>query len=433
MTPIHLQPDNGTSSGRGATPPAPLALAASAGAEVQRWMACLFEHRATPLVPLPTLAAQLGVAAVHVKDEGGRLGLRSFKALGGAYAVTRLVQARALSLGCPVGPQDLPRSASGSLDLAEGAPAPARTPGGHAFREAAGGMSFACATDGNHGQSVAAGARLVGARSVIFVHQGVSALRRDAIARFGADIREVRGSYDDAVAQAQAQAQAHGWTLLSDTAWPGYEEVPLIVMQGYTLITHEVAAQIERLPTHVFLQAGVGGFAAALAVSMADVWRQAAPRFIVVEPDRAACLLESARQGRRVRVGAAEETLMSMLECYEPSLTAWKILEPLASAFMAVTDADAVAAMRTLALDLPARETVLAGESGAAGLAGLSAAWRDAAVRRALRLDADSRVLLINTESATDAARYLALVGVPPADVARRAASGPPCTRSDPG
>lgn len=403
-------------------PPAPAALAASAGAGVQRWMAAIFELRPTPLLPLPTLAAQLGVAAVHVKDEGARLGLRSFKALGGAYAVTRLVHARALGLGLPVRPDDLPRSASGTLDLAEGREAPARRPGASAFRQAARGMTFACATDGNHGQSVAAGARLVGARSVIFVHQGVSQLRRDAIARFGADVREVAGSYDDAVAHALAQAEGNGWNLLSDTSWPGYEEVPMIVMQGYTLITHELGGQLERPPTHVFLQAGVGGFAAALAVSMADLWREAPPRFVVVEPDRAACLMESARQGRRVRIGAREETLMSMLECYEPSLCAWQLLQPLASAFMAVADTQAVEAMRTLALDLPARETVQAGESGAAGLAGLMAACRDAAARRALGLNAGSRVLLINTESATDAARYLELVGVTPSDVARRAA-----------
>ena len=400
-------------------------LTGSAGAEVQRWIASIFEHRPSPLIGLPTLAGQLGVGAIHVKDEGARLGLRSFKALGGAYAVIRLVHAQAERLGFAIGPEDLARSPDGTLDFPDPAVPQARTPGGVAFRQVAREMTFACATDGNHGQSVAAGARLVGARAVIFVHQGVSAHRREAIARFGADVREVPGTYDDAVAEACAQAEANGWTLLSDTSWPGYERIPMLVMQGYTLITHEVAQQLDRPPTHVFLQAGVGGFAAALAVSMADRWADASPRFIVVEPDRAACLLASARQGRRLRIAASEETLMSMLECYEPSLGAWKLLQPLAAAFMAVTDAQAVSAMRTLALALPPGETVLAGESGAAGLAGLMAAVDDTAAWHALGLDRNSRVLVVNTESATDPARYLELVGAAPADIARRAGARP--------
>ena len=422
MPPIHMH-DPGTLPARAQH--APPELTAAAGAQVRRWIASIFDHHPTPAVALPTLAEKLGIGAIHLKDEGARLGLRSFKALGGAYAVIRLVHAQAARLGNTLEPEDLARSPTGTLDFAEDLSPQPRTPGAAAFRQAARGMTFACATDGNHGQSVAAGARLVGARAVIYVHQGVSPLRREAIARFGADIREVRGNYDDAVSEASAQAEANGWTLLSDTSWPGYEDIPMLVMQGYTLITHELAQQLEQPPTHVFLQAGVGGFAAALAVSMADLWREAPPRFIVVEPDRAACLLASAREGRRLRIAAGDETLMSMLECYEPSLGAWKLLQPLASAFMAVTDAQAVTAMRTLALQLPAPETVLAGESGAAGLAGLMAASGDAAARRALGLGQDSRVLLVNTESATDPGRYLQLVGVPPAEIARRAGEQP--------
>jgi len=419
MTTIRIQ--------QAATPrgSAPAALAQGSGAEVQRWISAFFEHRPTPLISLPTLAAQLGVGAISIKDEGARLGLRSFKALGGAYAVIRLVHERAMRDGLAVRVQDLPRSRSGSLEIPADLEERAATPQGTAFSEVAKGMTFACATDGNHGQSVAAGARLVGARAVIFVHQGVSQLRRDAIARFGAEVREVRGSYDNAVGEALAQAQAHGWTLLSDTSWPGYEDIPMLVMQGYTLMTHELADQLDVPPTHVFLQAGVGGFAAALAVSMAERWGAETPRFIVVEPDRAACLLASARQGRRVRIEPGEETLMSMLECYEPSLTAWELLHPLTSAFVAVTDAQAVGAMRTLALKLPAEETVLAGESGAAGLAGLLTLSGDAVARRELALDESSRVLLVNTESATDPDRYLQLVGLAPHEVARRIQRSP--------
>lgn len=398
-------------------------LSANAASEVHRWVSSIFEYHPTPLVSLPSLAAKLRIGGLSIKDEGARLGLRSFKALGGAYAAMRFARARAAEVGLRVEIEDLPRSQSGSLDFASNVPPPRpETPTASAFREIAKGITFACATDGNHGQSVAAGARLIGARAVIFVHQGVSPLRRDAIARFGADIREVRGNYDDAVAEALTEASANGWTLLSDTSWPGYEDIPQLVMQGYTLITHELTQQLEAPPTHVFLQAGVGGFAAALAVSMADRWRKTTPQFVVVEPDRAACLLASAVQGSRTRIAAGEETLMSMLECYEPSMTAWELLEPLTSAFVAVTDAQAVAAMRTLALDLPASETVVAGESGAAGLAGLLAIADDHAARDRLGLQKNSRVLLVNTESATDPARYREFVGLEPNDVAGRIA-----------
>jgi diaminopropionate ammonia-lyase len=409
-----------TQGKRGLVGPAPDALSAKACLEVHRWIATIFDARCTPLVSLPTLASQLGVDAVTIKDEGARLGLRSFKALGGAYAVIRLAYDRAVRLGVPVRLEDLPRSGNGSLDWAEEPDDQTESSSVAAFRNVAKNMTFACATDGNHGQSVAAGARLIGARAVIFVHEGVTELRREAIARFGAEICEVQGSYDDAVAEALAQAEANGWTLLSDTSWPGYEEIPMLVMQGYTLITHEIAQQLDAPPTHVFLQAGVGGFAAALAVSIADRWRDKTPRFIVVEPDRAACLMASATAGHRVHIEPTQETLMSMLECYEPSLAAWELLEPLTSAFVAVTDAQAVGAMRTLALKLPAPETVLAGESGAAGLAGLLTVSGNAQARRRLGLDERSRVLLVNTESATDPARYFDLVGVAPNDVARR-------------
>jgi diaminopropionate ammonia-lyase len=391
-------------------PPDEPRLSFASAEQVRAVVSAVFRYAPTPLHTLPELAAHLDLASVTVKDEGQRLGLRSFKALGGAYAVIRLVMAHAaIRLGRPVVLGDLPRSRSGTLALSERE----GTAGGSAFRDAAASLTFACATDGNHGQSVAAGARLVGSRAVIFVHAGVSQSRRDAIARFGAEIRVVQGSYDDAVAEAARQAEAEGWTLLSDTTWPGYEEIPRWVMQGYTLIAAEVHAALERPPTHVFLQAGVGGFAAALASAMAGAWPDAIPRFVIVEPERAACLLASARAGRPVAVDVGEPTLMSMLECYEPSLLAWRLLDSLADAFLCVAEADAIEAMRVLAFPRGGDTPVLAGESGAAGLAGLLVASRDPEMRKALGLTSASRVLLINTESATDESRFAELVGSP--------------------
>lgn len=394
------------------------ALDAAAARSATELLAQCFDYQPTRLVSLAATAARCGLGAIHLKDEGARLGLKSFKALGGAYAVIRLVlQEASRQLGRPVAASELPRPASGSLAL----PAAGQqdTPGNPEVARIAAGMSFACATDGNHGQSVAAGARLVGARAVIFVHATVSQERMDAIARFGPEMRVVLGSYDDAVAESARQAQAHGWTLLSDTSWPGYTEPPTWVMQGYSAMVHEIAHQIPAPPTHVFLHAGVGGFAAAVANALHSVC-QPGPKVVIVEPQRAACLLASARAGHRVRTPDDAPTIMAMLECYEPSLLAWDILAPLASAFMAVDDADAVAAMRVLADPVSDAEVVVAGESGSAGLAGLLVACCEPEVRSALGLDASSRVLCVCTESATDLARYAAAVGRDAAEVARR-------------
>ena len=402
-------------------PPAHPMLDAQAAGQVVSLLEACFDYAPTPLVDLPGIAEREGLGAVCIKDEGARLGLKSFKALGGAYAVVRLVMAQAAKkLGRPITPDELPRAAGGSLDPGTAdAKVRATSAGASAMATAAAGMTFACATDGNHGQSVAAGARLVGASAVIFVHEGVSAERRAAIARFGADLREVPGSYDDAVAESVRQCEANGWTLLSDTSWPGYTEVPALVMQGYTAMVHELRQQLQTPPTHVFLQAGVGGFAAALATGLADIF-DPMPVVVVVEPTRAACLLASIEAGELLRIEAQEPTVMAMLECYEPSLVAWELLRPLATAFMAVDEDDALVAMRRLARPRQDTEVVVAGESGSAGLAGLLAACATIDGKAALGLDASSRVLLINTESATDAASYEAAVGQSAATVAAR-------------
>jgi diaminopropionate ammonia-lyase len=373
-------------------------LGVKAAEEVERHLACRHNHRATPLHSLRALAGELGVGTIHVKDEGCRLGLGSFKALGGAYAVIRLVLEEAsCRLGRPV-------------DIAE-LHAPE-------VRAIAAGMTMACATDGNHGRSVAQGAQLVGARAAIFVHSGVSDGRVAAIARFGAEMIRIAGTYDDSVAEAARVASGKGWTVVSDTSWPGYERVPGLVMQGYTAIVREVLRQLPQPPTHVFVQAGVGGVAAALAAHLALVLGDRRPTFVVVDPARAACLYASARAGHPVRIAHGQPTVMAMLECYEPSLVAWRVLSRVADAFMTVDDQDAVAVMNRLARPAGTDPAIVAGESGGAGLAGCIRAAGDPEIRAALQLDAASRVFVINTEGATDPERYAELVGLRPDSVA---------------
>ncbi|WP_406857827.1 diaminopropionate ammonia-lyase [Alsobacter sp. KACC 23698] len=373
-----------------------------AGADaIERRLAHLPDHAPTPMRSLPGLAAALGIGALDVKDEGQRLGLGSFKALDGAYAVARLtLEAAQARLGRPLGDAD--------LDAPE-------------VRAVAGAMTFACATDGNHGRSVAQGARQVGARAVIFVHGGVSDERVAAIARFGARMVRVEGSYDDSVVEAARVAAEQGWTVVSDTSWDGYERIPGLVMQGYTAIVREALSQWPARPTHVFVQAGVGGIAAAVAAHLWLALGDERPIFTVVDPARAACIVEAARAGRAVRVAHGEPTVMAMLECYEPSPLALRVLFRAADAFMTVEDDDAVAAMRTLARPPGGDPPIVAGESGGAGLAGLMAALRDPEARHALKLGPKSRVWLINTEGATDPGRYAELVGASPEAILARA------------
>ncbi|QDL93337.1 diaminopropionate ammonia-lyase [Paroceanicella profunda] len=390
---------NGTADYGQDLAPEDAALLSDGGADrAQAIFALRPEHVATPLHRLAGLARTLGIADLHVKDEGARLGLGSFKALGGAYAVQLLVLEEAeRRLGHPVAPEAL---------------------GTPALREIAGSMTFACATDGNHGRSVAQGAQLCGAQAAIFVHSGVSDARVEAIARFGARMIRVSGSYDASVEEAARVAEAEGWTVVSDTSWPGYERIPGLVMQGYTVMVREALKALPAPPTHVFLQAGVGGFAAAVAGHMRVVLGAKMPMVIVVEPERAACLHASAVAGTPVRVAEAEPTVMAMLECYEPSRVAWRILSRLADGFLTLAEETSPAAMRRLARPEPGDPAVVAGESGGTGLAGLIRALEDPGLRSRLALGAGARVLVINTEGATDPALYERLVGLRPDQVA---------------
>jgi diaminopropionate ammonia-lyase len=336
-----------------------------AAAEITSWA----DYAPTPLRDVPGLAERAGVAVVRVKDEAGRFGLGSFKALGGAYAVKKLVEAE------------------------------------RARRGADAAVTITCATDGNHGRAVAWGASRAGVACVIFVHATVSAARVEAIARFGAEVRRVPGTYDDAVRESARAAEANGWRIVSDTSWPGYTGIPVDVMQGYRLMPDEAFTQwTGDPPTHVFIQAGVGGVAAAVSVQLRARLTPPA-RLIIVEPERAACLFASAVAGNLTKIDGDLDTIMAGLACGEPSLLAWQELERAAAAFMAIPDDSVVAAMRLLA-----GEGLVSGESGAAGAAALMRAAADPAAREVLELTPASRVLLFSTEGATDPELYERIV-----------------------
>ena len=266
--------------------------AREAEAVISRWAG----YAPTQLRALDAIAQRAGVAGVLYKDEGWRFGLKSFKALGGAYAVERLAAARG---------------------------------GGE-------GLTVTCATDGNHGRAVAWGARRAGARAVIYVHEGVSEGRAEAIRGFGAEIVREGPNYDASVRASTQAAARNGWQIVSDTSWPGYDQVPRDVMQGYAVMAMEIeaerAARHYAPPTHIFIQGGVGGLAAAV---LSHGWESRGadrPTLIVVEPENAACLIESARAGHEVTVQGDLETIIAGLACGEPSILAWKLLGPGAAA-----------------------------------------------------------------------------------------------------
>jgi diaminopropionate ammonia-lyase len=334
-------------------------------------------YRPTPLVDLPGLAKSAGVARVWLKHEGKRFHLRSFKALGGAYAVQRLLEARG----------DDDKSA----------------------------LTVCCATDGNHGKAVAWGAQQAGIRCVIYLHAHVSQGREDAIAAFGAQIRRVDGTYDDSVRQAAQDAEANGWTVVSDTSWDGYTEIPGWVMQGYTVMVAEIMDQLgPDKPTHLFVQGGVGGLPAAVIAPFWDDWGKARPFPVVVEPHAADCLYQSAVAGYLAEAKGDLETLMACLSAGEASPEAWKILDSGAGAFLSMEDRFVAETMVALAGGIDGDPPLVIGESGSAGAAALMALKDKSEFRNEIGLDATSRVLLIASEGATDPDIYRKVVGKTP-------------------
>ena len=347
-----------------------------------------------PLVALPALAATLGVAALDVKDESARSTLGSFKALGAPHALLRLIERRLA-----------PRRVA-AAELLAGAAA-------DALRD----LVAISATDGNHGRAVAWAARRLGQRAVIFVPGNTVAARIEAIQGEGAEVVVVPGSYDETVRRAAAEAERNGWQVISDTAYPGYTEIPGWIMEGYGTIFEEAARQLAELggaePSLVLLQAGVGGLAC--AGSLFYWWRGRRPTLVAVEPTDADCLLESAASpdGSIREAKGRQDSIMAGLNCGTPSLLAWPLIRDGMDAFLAVDDDFAREAMRLLASGEGGDPAVVSGESGAAGLAGLLALASEASLaeaREALGLRG-ARVLLVSTEGATDPPSWERIVG----------------------
>lgn len=349
-------------------------------------------YHITPLHSLAGLAKEIGVGNLYYKDEASRFGLGSFKALGGAYAVLRLLAKEIPKLVAkPVSDAEISSGKYSGL-----------------VRE----LTVITATDGNHGRSVAWGARQFGCACKIYMHAGVSSQREQTIADLGAEVIRVSGNYDASVHQVETDASKNGWFVVSDTSYAGYEDLPRQVMAGYSVMTSEIIEQIQHRapPTHVFVQGGVGGLAGAVCDRLWREFGKERPRFVLVEPALADCLFQSALQGRPTTVDISEETIMAGLSCGEVSLLAWEILDAGCDDFMTITDDLVAPVMRLLARN-GEDPAIVAGESAVAGLAGLAAACRSRELAHALGLDEHSSVLVIGTEGATDPDIYASIVG----------------------
>jgi diaminopropionate ammonia-lyase len=376
-------------------------LGAGAFAEAKREITAWPDYVPTPLVPLAGLAGALGVAAVHYKDEGQRFGLKSFKALGGAYAVLKVLRRELAERNIII--DEVAEFISGG------------------YQSALADITVCCATDGNHGRSVAWAAQMFGCGCVIYLHEGVSTGREKEIAAYGAQIRRVAGSYDDSVRVTVDEAAAEGWFVVSDTSWPGYEEVPAMVMQGYMVMADEITAQwpgAGEAPSHLFIQGGVGGLAAGVAGHFWRLWGPQRPRNIVVEPERADCIARCMRAGEPTPVPGDVETFMACLAAAEMSPLAWEVLRHCADEALIIPDPAAAETMRILAEGVDGDRAIVAGESGCAATAALIAACGDDALRQTLGLGSEARVLVIGSEGATDAEIYRQTVGRTPEEVA---------------
>ncbi len=330
--------------------------------------------------PLIELKGYNGVRSVLVKDESRRFGLKAFKALGGVWAIYKVIS-RELGLNNP------------TLDEI------------FARRNELSDMTFITTTDGNHGKGVSWAAGLFGCKAFVFMPKGTVEVRAQAIRDAGSATVEITNlNYDDCVKYTARLAEQNHWHLIQDTSWAGYEEIPAQIMLGYSTLAYEALRQMNyRRPTNIFLQAGVGSMAGAIAAVFAENFKDNLPRITLVEPVEVACFYETMRvgDGKIHSATGNGQTMMAGLNCATPCELAWKILRRFAADTAIISDDIAAEAMRELAA-----QGIISGESGSAGFALAYAALRSDALRNALQINDDAIIFVINTEGDTDPDNY---------------------------
>jgi len=355
--------------------------------EISHWPS----YKETNLYSLEGLAKHLDIKSIWYKDEADRFGLGSFKALGGAYAV--FIELKKII-------KEQSGESATIEDLVN-----------KSYNKLLSSVVVTCATDGNHGRSVAWGAQIFGCKCIIYIHKDVSDGRKQAMECYDADVVRISGNYDDSVKIAATEAEKHNRIIVSDTSYHGYMEIPKYVTLGYTVMLKEVVEQLQgRIPTHVFLQGGVGGLASAVCSYFWQYWGNKRPRLIIVEPEQANCLQQSAQKGIPVTVGGDLNTIMAGLACGEVSLLAWQILETGCNDFMTIAEEAIAPCMRLLAYSDYGDPEIVAGESAVVGLATVIAASQTKDFAKGLGLDSSSQVLVIGTEGDTDPELYQSII-----------------------
>ena len=353
------------------------------------------QYTQTPLSELKEMAKYLGLGTVKVKDESYRFGLNAFKVLGGSYSMAKYI---AQKMGKDVSEFTYDVLTSQKL------------------KDEFGQATFFSATDGNHGRGVAWAANKLGQKSVIFMPKGSTETRLKNIQAEGATATIEEYNYDECVRKAAAEAaKVPNGVVVQDTAWEGYEEIPAWIMQGYGTMALEADEQFGERPTHVFVQAGVGSLAGAMVGYFSNKYKDNPPIMVIVEAEAAACLYKGAEAGDgKIRIVEGDlNTIMAGLACGEPNITSWDILKNHANCFIAAEDIVAARGMRMLAAPLKGDPQVVSGESGAAPFGALATIMlKDeyAELRKQLKLDSNSKVLLFSTEGDTDPIRWKNIV-----------------------
>ena len=321
----------------------------------------------TPLISLNKLSNELSLKNIFYKDEDKRFDLKSFKALGGAYAVEKVTK--------------------GDKNIV-----------------------VATATAGNHGRSVAWGAKRLGLKCKIFISEFVSEARGQAMADLGADVIKVKGNYEKSLIECIKQSTENNWQIVQDVAWKDYMLVPKYTMAGYSVMMREIVDQInnEKI-THIILQAGVGGMAGAMIAGVAR-YLDNIPTTIVVEPDSAACVLESIRTGKVEKIDIKRESLMGGMSCGEVSLVPWEILKNSVKHCISLPDDDVGNTMKLLGNSSFSDQKIIAGENSAPGVISLIASCEDQNVKEKLQLNQNSNVLIVGCEGDTDKEMYQKLI-----------------------
>tara|TARA_B100000686_G_scaffold210393_1_gene217178 strand:+ start:166 stop:1290 length:1125 start_codon:yes stop_codon:yes gene_type:complete len=321
----------------------------------------------TPLLYLNKLSKELNLNRIYYKDESKRFDLKSFKALGGAYAVEKITK--------------------GNKNII-----------------------VSTATAGNHGRSVAWGAKRLGLKCKIFISEYVSNARGKAMEALGADVVKVKGNYEKSLIECIKQSTENNWQIVQDVAWKNYVLVPTLTMAGYSVMMKEIIDQINNEEiTHIFLQAGVGGMAGAMVAGAARYLKNT-PKMIVIEPDSAACVMESIKTGKIEKINIVRESLMGGMSCGEPSLVPWEILKKSVNNCISLPDDDIGKAMKLFANASFGDDKIVAGENSAPGVISLIASCNDENIKNKINLNPNSNVLLIGCEGDTDQEMYQKLL-----------------------